>query len=72
MFPTILESMGVKIDGGRLGLGTSLFSNEKTLVERDGLDAVNEGFHGNSHYFNDEIIDEKKDSIFENTNITEN
>ncbi|MDU1411972.1 MAG: LTA synthase family protein [Clostridium sp.] len=72
MFPTILESMGVKIEGGRLGLGTSLFSNEKTLVERDGLDAVNKGFHGNSHYFNDEIINEKKDSIFENTNITEN
>lgn len=69
MFPTILESMGVKIEGGRLGLGTSLFSNEKTLVERDGLDAVNKGFHGNSHYFNDEIINEKKDSIFENTNI---
>lgn len=70
MFPTILESMGVKIEGGRLGLGTSLFSNEQTLIERDGLDAVNEGFHGNSHFFNEEIINEEKDSIFLNDNVT--
>jgi phosphoglycerol transferase len=69
MFPTILESMGVQIEGGKLGLGTSLFSNEKTLIDTDGIDAVNEGFHGNSHFFYDEIINEKKESIFENTNV---
>lgn len=33
MFPTVLESMGVNIKGHRLGLGTSLFSTEKTLLE---------------------------------------
>lgn len=34
MFPTVLEAMGMNVDGHRLGLGTSLFSEEKTLLER--------------------------------------
>lgn len=34
MFPTVLEAMNVDIEGHRLGLGTSLFSSEKTLLER--------------------------------------
>ena len=40
-FPTTLAAMGVKIEGDRLGLGTNLFSDQDTLVERDGLDYVN-------------------------------
>lgn len=40
MFPTTLGSMGVSIDGGRLGLGTNLFSHEPTLTERFGLSTV--------------------------------
>ncbi|MCQ2966000.1 MAG: LTA synthase family protein [Alphaproteobacteria bacterium] len=38
MFPTILEAMGVKIKGHRLGLGTSVFSEEPTLAERFSLE----------------------------------
>lgn len=34
MFPTVLEAMNVEIAGHRLGLGTSLFSSEKTLLEK--------------------------------------
>ena len=34
MYPTVLEAMGAEIEGHRLGLGTSLFSNEKTLLEK--------------------------------------
>lgn len=34
IFPTVLEAMGVEIDGHRLGLGTSLFSTRKTLLEK--------------------------------------
>lgn len=34
MYPTILEAMNVEISGHRLGLGSSLFSAEKTLLER--------------------------------------
>lgn len=34
MFPTTLASMGVKIEGNRLGLGTNLYSGEPTMLER--------------------------------------
>lgn len=40
-FPTTLAALGVKIEGDRLGMGTNLFSDLDTLVERDGLDYVN-------------------------------
>lgn len=35
-FPTILASMGVEIEGDRLGLGTNLFSGKPTLLEELG------------------------------------
>lgn len=69
-FPTILASMGVKIDGERLGLGTNLFSAEKTLIERDTLEKVNKQLNERSNFYNDEFISERKESVFENTNVT--
>lgn len=33
-FPTTLASLGVKIEGNRLGLGANLFSSEATLLEK--------------------------------------
>lgn len=33
LFPSILEAMGVELKGHKLGLGVSIFSNEKTLAE---------------------------------------
>lgn len=33
IYPTIVESLGAKIDGHRLGLGTSMFSDVPTLTE---------------------------------------
>lgn len=41
MYPTILEAMGVNIEGRALGLGRSLFSDEKTLIEKYGKDSLN-------------------------------
>ena len=38
MFPTTLAAMGVQIEGNRLGLGTNLYSEEKTLIEEYGLE----------------------------------
>ena len=35
-YPTTLASLGVQIEGNRLGLGTNLFSDELTLVEKYG------------------------------------
>lgn len=40
MFPTTLSSLGVEIPGGRLGLGTSLYTNQRTLTEELGYTAV--------------------------------
>lgn len=37
LFPTTLAAMGVQIDGHRLGMGTDLYSDEKTLIEKYGL-----------------------------------
>ena len=36
-FPTTLRSLGVEIEGNRLGLGTDLFSPDKTLMEEIGI-----------------------------------
>lgn len=38
MFPTTLAAMGVTIRGNRLGLGTNLFSDTPTLMEKYGID----------------------------------
>lgn len=40
-FPTTLAALGVDIEGNRLGLGTNLFSNEITLLEKYDTDVVN-------------------------------
>lgn len=39
-FPTTLASLGADIEGNRLGLGTNLFSYEQTIIERFGLETV--------------------------------
>ncbi|MBP3655686.1 MAG: LTA synthase family protein [Clostridia bacterium] len=40
IFPTTLAAMGVSIEGDRLGLGVNLFSDEPTLAEKMGEDAL--------------------------------
>ena len=42
LFPTTLAALGVEIEGDRLGLGTSLYSKEPTLTEKDELTVVEE------------------------------
>nr|WP_297705257.1 sulfatase-like hydrolase/transferase [uncultured Butyrivibrio sp.] len=41
LFPTTLAAMGVYIPGDRLALGSNLFSDKPTLVERYGIDNCN-------------------------------
>lgn len=41
LFPTTLAAMGCTIEGDRLGLGTNLFSNRKTLMETYGYEKFN-------------------------------
>lgn len=40
MFPTTLASLGAEIQGNKLGLGTNLFSENKTLIEQYGVEYV--------------------------------
>lgn len=42
MFPTVLACLGFSIQGERLGFGTNLFSEEKTLAERYNKDYIDE------------------------------
>ena len=71
MYPTILASMGVQIEGDKLGLGTNLFSDKQTLIERDGLKTVQEGFEAKSNFFNNTFMSEKMNSTFTNKLVTE-
>lgn len=56
MFPTTLASLGVDIDGNRLGLGTNLFSNEKTLIEKYDYSYVNEEIKKKSFFYDNIIL----------------
>lgn len=51
MFPSVLEGMGVKISGHRLGLGTSVFSTEKTLLEKMHIDSLNAKIREKSYQY---------------------
>ena len=42
LFPTTLASLGVTIEGDRLGLGTDLFSGRTTLCEKYGFEFFND------------------------------
>lgn len=73
MFPTILASIGVKIEGERLGLGTNLFSGVPTLFEENGGEEgwkeVSSMFEVGSKFYVDNILS-GDNAPFENKNIT--
>lgn len=56
MYPTILASIGVKIEGERLGLGTNLYSGIPTLSEKLGFNNFNEELKKNSKFYNKSIL----------------
>ena len=51
LFPTTLAAMGVKIRGNRLGLGTNLFSETPTLLERYGIDFLSDELGKKSAFY---------------------
>lgn len=51
MFPTTLGAMGVEIEGNRLALGTNLYSNEKTLMEKYGYKKFDRELSYRSKYY---------------------
>ena len=52
-FPTTLAAMGVEIEGDRLGLGTNLFSETKTLLEEYGYDYMSQEISKESRMMED-------------------
>ncbi len=73
MFPTILASMGVRIEGEKLGLGTNLFSGEKTLFEEnggvDGIKTVASLLEKKSVFYDNEFL-RGEPNPFDTKNVT--
>lgn len=59
MYPTILASLGFKIEGERLGLGTNLYSDKKTVMEEVGKEYFMEEISKNSILYNEDILGTK-------------
>lgn len=51
MFPTTLASIGCKIEGDRLGLGTNLFSELPTIAEENGIEWIESELAKSSSYY---------------------
>ena len=56
LFPTTLAALGAEIDGDRLGLGTNLFSDRKTLTEQFGYEYLTEELQKQSAFYNAELL----------------
>ena len=51
IFPTVLSAMGFQIEGDHLGLGTNLFSPQRTLAEALGLDRMEAELSKSSDFY---------------------
>lgn len=52
LFPTMLASIGCNIKSNKLALGTNLFSDEKTIIEKFGYEYVNQELKKSSDFYN--------------------
>lgn len=57
LFPTTLASIGAKIEGDRLGLGTNLFSGLPTLTEQMGFQKFNDELAKSSVYYENNFFE---------------
>lgn len=55
LYPTILASIGARIEGNRLGLGVNLYSDEETIAEVLGIKEFNEEISKSSDYYENEV-----------------
>lgn len=58
-YPTIVAAIGGKIEGDKIGLGVNLFSNKKTLVEKYGIDYLDNELQKKSNFYNNKILSDK-------------
>lgn len=55
MYPTTLAAIGAEIEEERLGLGTNLFSDKKTLAEKYGIEKLNNELRKNSNFYDNKF-----------------
>lgn len=60
LYPTTLAAMGVQIEGERIGLGTNLFSERETILEKYGDEKVQRELAKGSSFYREKILGEKK------------
>lgn len=58
MYPTILASLGVQIEGDQLGLGVNMYSGKETLYEEYGYEKFDDELKKNSVFYNKNILGE--------------
>lgn len=63
MYPTILSSIGGYIENEQLGLGTNLFSNSKTILEKYDFHYINTELLKTDLYYKDHILKREKELI---------
>lgn len=56
LYPTTLAALGAQIEGNKLALGTNLFSDEQTLIEKYGLTYVKEQLRKTSKFYDSNIL----------------
>ena len=57
-YPTIVASIGGKIEDDKLGLGVNLFSDKKTLAEKKGLEYLNNELVKKSDFYDENILND--------------
>lgn len=67
MYPTMLASIGVEIEGNKIGLGTNLYSGIPTLAEEFGILSLNEELAKSSRFYNKMILGDDYYVMKENT-----
>ena len=55
-YPTMVYAIGGNIKGDRLGLGTNLFSSNKSLPEKYGIDKFSKEIKKSSTFYNNKIL----------------
>lgn len=63
LYPTTLAALGATIEGNKLGLGTNLFSEEPTLLEKYGLQYVNNELKKVSKFYDNNILVKEEEGM---------
>lgn len=59
VFPTVLHAIDIETSSNRIGIGTNLYSNDKTIVEQYGINNVNIELQKRQKFYNDTFVYKK-------------